>query len=290
MPKQKTEQTIKEELVNVNFRMAAYILYEIVRTIDSVVNYGLDKGDIPEVHLKISKDGLSAIMMDKAKVAMIKLNASASTFEKLDIKAEGELCFNANDILSILKNVKRETYDSDMTVKTEGEMLNFSTDGAKGTFELEHSDYIRTFNLSQIEPERSMSDGTGIPNLEQVSNFALRAQDLKRILHDVAVVEGTYIRFIINEGKVRVESGHDTTPPSKTFGADLLIAPEKGSIALVAAYDLGFLASFVNNLPKNADQMKFSITKIKDNVGPVTVNVDSYNELSLLLAPRYELD
>ena len=291
-PEEQEQVQVTEKQVNAKFRMDAYILYEVVRAIDSVVNYGLEKGDIAEVHLKVSKDGLNASMMDKAKVAMIKLNLSTMAFDSLDVKSEGELCFNAKDVLSILKNVKRETQNQDGTIKSEGEKLDFSTEGAKSTFELEHSDYTRTFTLDQLEPERSMSDVT-ISGMKNVSNFAIHTKDLERILHDIAVVEGNYVRLIIGEDKVRVESGHDTTPATKSFGADLIgVTPEKGSIALIASYDLGFLTSFVSNLPKEADLLKFSITRIgeSENIGPVIVNVNAYNEFSVMLAPRYEIE
>lgn len=280
----KVSEVQKVKPVAFTYQLPAYTFYEIVKTINSVIGYGLETGkDNADLNLHVKKDGIELRSMDKSRVAMVSFRLAKQGFNTYKVKNAGAVCFDAVQLLKVLGGVKKESLNEDGTVKTEGEVLNLSLDNVDLLLNLQHSEYTRTFSLKALEPEDGEMPPE--PKIETTASFKTAANLLRRILGDAAKASD-HITISVDDDGVQFEANGEAGAVSYTGKLTKLQAEITMKQPTKATYNLGFLANMLKNVPKDTAMIDFEFAADM----PAHLQTGQYDKLAFFLAPRIEVD
>jgi len=212
---------------------------------------------------------------------MVVFNQAKHSFETYNVKHEGNVCFDPDYLLKVLRKTKRQTSNPDGTIKTEGDDLTLKLADPDMTLDIHNTDYDRTWNTKFLAPETT--EDIPIPQIADklTTMFKVDVNILKQVLNDAALAsdyvqvttdkEGVHFNCKADEGILAFNA---TIPKEK-----LLQLETKESTT--AYYNLGFLLEIINNLPKDAFLITFSYAKEL----PAHLQTGMFDELSFYLAP-----
>ena len=126
---------------------------------------------VTEVRIKVSKNGLSAIAVDPATVALISLKIPFSAFTQFESEDE-ELCVKLEDLKQVLRRAEA------------GSMIIFEKKENKLLIHIQN-EVKRTFTLSLINLE---AEEKAIPVLEFTSKVEMSSDMLQKAIDDVSIV------------------------------------------------------------------------------------------------------
>lgn len=232
--------------------MSGITLREVIKNIKDLV---------PEVDIKIDKEGLSIITMDPANVAMVifKLPAkSCMSFEH----TEGEDSFgiNLSNLSKILKRVKKD------------DMIKLITTDTKMSLKIGTA---RAFTIPKIDIEESAQK---IPNLKLTSYINLDRKELLDAVEDVNIVANSSV-FILTKDTFTVE-GEENLMKAKIDFSNLDISIPEDETKIKVKFAIEYLKKMLS-----APCEKVKVELGNDKPLMLTFINDAY-DLAYMLAPR----
>ena len=216
---------------------------------------------VNEVRIKVSKNGLSAVAVDPANVALVSLKLPPTAFSQFDGDEE-ELCVNLEDLKQILRRVNPGS--SLVLEKRENKLSLQLQDGVKRNF---------TLALINLEAEEKQ-----VPTLDFQTKVLLPSNLFQHAIEDAAIVSDS-CTFVTKENSFSVEAKGNLNSSQTEFNAEEAKFSGQGK----SKYSLEYLQKFVKG------------GKLADNVHlqyktdyPLRVDFLGAAELTFILAPRVE--
>jgi proliferating cell nuclear antigen len=227
---------------------------------------------IDEGIFKVEKKGISFIAADRAMVAVVDFNISASTFDKYEVDEEQNIGLNITNLLSVLKRVGT------------GDSLSLNLQDSKLEISMQNSSK-RRFVVPLLDLSKEE-----IPPIEQLE-FSAKVEVKPEILHsgiEDAEIVADAVLFEVNKDKFIMRAEGDI---SKTE-----LELEKGNEALIdlktdgeikSRYPLDYLKKMMK-ASKIAD--KATIQLGQDYPMRLEFKAEDKCSLSFILAPRVSED
>ena len=217
---------------------------------------------VSEVKLKVNKNGLSAIAVDPATVALVSFRIPAETFMLFE-SGEEELALKLDEFKQILRraeagnSISLEKKDNKLLVSIENEVK-------------------RNFTLSLINLDE---EERGIPVLDKFSSkVEMSSSIFQKAIEDASIVSDSCL-FLTKDNKFIIEAKGDLSSCILEF--DLNKAKFSGDAK--SKYSLEYLQKFIK-ATKLSDSLKIKY----GNDYPARFDFNGNVEMTFILAPRSE--
>ena len=215
---------------------------------------------VTEVRIKVNKNGLSAVAVDPATVALISMKIPFSAFTQFESEDE-ELCVKLEDLKQVLKRAEA------------GSMITFEKKDNKLLIHIQN-EVKRSFALSLINLD---SEEKAIPVLEFTGKIEMSSDMLQKAIEDVSIVSDS-CTFITGNSFV-IEAKGDLNSCTAEFDAN----KAKFSGNSKSKYSLEYLQKFVK-AGKISDVVQIQYS----NDYPARFDFKGNVEMTFILAPRVE--
>ena len=216
---------------------------------------------VNELRIKVNKNGLSAVAVDPANVALVSLKLPHSAFTQLESEEE-EICVNLEDLKQVLR--RAHSGSSLILEKKENKLVISIQDTVKRSF---------TLSLINIEGEEKQ-----VPNLEFESKDLMPSTLFQHAIEDARIVSDS-CTLNTNDKCFSIEARGNLNTSLTEFNSDEAKFSGEGK----SKYSLEYLQKFVKG-GKLAEKVYL---QYKTDY-PLRVDFLGNVELTFILAPRVE--
>lgn len=215
---------------------------------------------VTEIRIKVSKNGMSAIAVDPATVALVSLKIPQSSFSQIETE-DDELCIKLEDFKQVLKRAEA------------GSIITFEKKDNKLLINIQN-EVKRSFTLSLINLE---SEEKAIPVLEFKSKVEMPSEMLQKAIEDVSIVSDSCT--FITGNNFLIEAKGDLNSCVAEFDA----GKARFSGEAKSKYSLEYLQKFVK-----AGRLADTVIIQYANDYPARLDFKGNVEMTFIIAPRVE--
>lgn len=216
---------------------------------------------VTEVRIKVGKNGMSAVAVDPANVALVSLKLPHSAFSQFESEDE-ELCVNLEDLKQVLKRANP------------GSTVTFEKKENKLSIQIQNS-VKRSFTLSLINIE---SEEKHVPSLDFLAKVSLPSTLFQHAIEDAAIVSDA-CTFNAKGELFSVEAKGSFNSSYTEFNSNEVKLSGEGK----ARYSLEYLQKFVK-----AGKLSENVSLQFKTDYPLRVDFSGNVEMTFVLAPRVE--
>ncbi len=228
---------------------------------------------VNDVTLRVDSNGIQAVAMDPANVALVNFRLFSSAFAEFDVKTPMELSINLDNLKNVLKRAK-PTDSVVLSRETGDNRLNITLAG----------NTKRTFHIPLINMDSSEQK---IPKLTFSTRVEMPSDQLDEAIEDVGIIAES-VALMIKEGKFLINSENNLSEAKVEMpDSDSMILVSKKDEDVSSKYSIDYLRKMVKG-SKLADNVAVEFNN--DYPLRLAYTVIDKVHLEFILAPRVSND